>query len=93
MQGVITTSLATLLSVVFLAGCSVDAEIEVTEPSVYHCLDVRDGEKFTFDNRTARDGRATVNDACVTVEDADGGDRRICRSHLDTWLKCKKASE
>lgn len=59
----------------------------VPDGKVRDCVDTRDGERFTIDNKTCRDAVQTLTDLCVTCTDSEGRDRRICRSH-EAWLKC-----
>ncbi len=75
-------------SFIVLAGCTINADVERIG-KLTHCTDTRDGEKFTFSDKSITNVRYGIGaDSCFTVKDESGVVRNLCKSH-EVFLKCE----
>lgn len=70
-----------------IVSCTVPASYN-GPPFTMHCLDTRDGEKWTYHTDTVRDIRQGWGAPhSMTVTDGDGRTRHL-NAQMEAWLKC-----
>lgn len=85
----------TVFLLMFLAGCSFQAEVDLeNSPALINCLDIRDGERFSYRPSEVRDVTVDLagSNACATIKKTSGAIMRVC-SGAEAYLKCEPASE
>ena len=81
------------LVVLALAGCQMEAKIAPNNAPATACVDLRDGEKFSFKTKNITDVRYGIGaPSCFSVTDDAGKFRRLC-SDQEVYLKCVSAPE
>jgi hypothetical protein len=89
---ILATCALLTVSVVILAaltGCTVDGKAEdAWHGAIRDCIDLRDGERFSFDPRTIRNQRFGINaPSSVDFTDLDGRERTVSTDMV--WIKCQ----
>lgn len=77
-----------ILYSILLIGCTSGAEVEMKN-KISVCKDSRDGETFSFNQKTITNVRMGFlgADSCFDVIDGSGKKRTLCKSH-EVFLKC-----
>ena len=77
-------------------SCTMDGSYEVTEPALYECKDVRDGETFRFKNTNVKETRIGIGSkSYVVFIDESGKERKFTNSvdNVDSPIKCEKIKD
>ena len=79
-----------MLVIVVLSGCSIETDVSATKETagIKRCVDMRDGEKFSFSTDQIKRGQISLDDFCINITDIAGKKRTLCKSH-EPFIKCK----
>jgi len=77
-----------------VAGCSFKADVHVTDPGIWECKDLRDGEIWQYDNtQTPIDAIGDLSGHMrIQLTDTQGNEHTLFYPEPD-WLKCKKVRD
>ena len=75
--------------ILMLTGCTMDASV-VHDDKHMVCTDTRDGETFSFENRTAHNARMGIGtESSVDIVDDSGRTRTLTKS-MEAYWKCEE---
>ena len=78
-----------LIIALMLTGCTVDANIEHSDKHMF-CTDTRDGETFSFETRTAHNGRMGIGTGSAVDIVDDTGRTRTLTQTMEAYWKCEE---
>lgn len=71
-----------------IVGCTIRGEVTMTYQGIYHCTDLRDGERFDYNTNTIRDARIGIGaPTTVTFTDTTGRVRQASTDE-NAYIKC-----
>lgn len=71
-----------------LVGCTVKGTVSATYTGLYHCTDLRDGEKWDYNTATIRDVQVGLNAPTRATYTDTTGRVRVAYDYENAYIKC-----